>query len=600
MAKHYLSLPALLLAVSAASALDLVTPDTKAPAGLDSAKIPQLLCLGFDDNFYADGVRWVATTLFKDRYNPTAKGNRGTFDGTPMRATFFATSDGGQAQALREAYDLGFEVGNHTKTHQHNLSDLNYAENYQEIGQCSRYLVNEAGMPPSHIYGFRTPFLAYSVDNASFKALRDLGFLYDCTLDNGTQGSPKQYALPYFPGTMDKGWIWYTNLINPGLWQLPSAIFLAPGAAIPSTKGFDSNVWPNASSGSELLNLLKTTLDWHYHGTRAPLEIGLHSDYYTGENTNSDVTIFKTTYQERRQAIIDFLNYVQTLPDVRVVPMVNFIRWMRKPTALDDLSRNGLYAYDTSKVSANALLSAAATGTGITASLAGGKLAASGTLDATGKLAPQRLGDAQVTLSASLGGYGGMRVTYVSGHPLTVTLAQSDLEASNASYTFGLPSAPQGKTVSLPLSDVFLEQPRTLPEGAPVKPLDLSKVGKIIFSPMLLDDKADVSFNVTDVRLFGTGTNSSRAIKKSRADQGEERLRVSAFNRRRLTVYVMRAGRYALSIHASDGRLLQSLPERFYDSGYQSAAVTGEFREGFCFVRMAAKDYSRVQRVYAR
>src|SRR4051794_7843498 len=100
MTKKFLMALATLLSGNFGQALaaDVVPPDTKPPAGLDSAKIPQLICLGFDDNFYGDGVRWVATTLFKDRYNPTGKGNRGSFDGTPMRATFYATSDGGQAE----------------------------------------------------------------------------------------------------------------------------------------------------------------------------------------------------------------------------------------------------------------------------------------------------------------------------------------------------------------------------------------------------------------------------------------------------------------------------------------------------------------------
>lgn len=590
------AVPLALITLTSAFALDNVAPDTKPPAGLDTAKIPQLICLGFDDNFYADGIRWVATELFKNRVNPTGKGNRATFDGTPMRASFFATSDGNQAEALREAYDLGFEVGNHTKTHQHNLSDLNYAENVQEIGQCSKYLVEDVGIPPAHIYGFRTPFLAYSVDNTSFKVLKELGFLYDCTLDNGTQGSPKQYALPYFPGTMDKGWIWYTNLTNPGLWQLPSAIFLAPNAAIPQTKGFDSNIWPNASTGAELLGLLKTTLDWHYHGTRAPLDIGLHSDYYTGDNDAPEIKAFKTTYLERRQAVIDFLNYVQTLPDVRVVPMVNFVRWMRKPTALDDLSRNSLHEFDSSKVSANALLTASAAGAGLTATLAGGKLTVTGSIDATGRLTPARLGSANVTLPGALAGQGGVRVTYTSGLPLHVALVQSDLDT--ASYVFGLPSAPKGKTVTLPLSEAYLEQPRTLAANAPSKPLDLSKVSKLSFAPMLLDDKADGSFTVTDVRFYGAGKNSATAP-RARADKGE-RLRVSALVGGRLTVYVVRAGRYAVSIHGADGRLLQALPERFYDSGYQNALLSASCGEGVRFVHLSGRGFSRVQSVFAR
>lgn len=569
------------------------------PAGLDSAKIPQLICLGFDDNRYAEGIRWVTTSLMKGRMNAVGKGNKATFDGTPMRTSFFATSDAEQTAALREAYDMGFEVGNHTKTHQHNLYDLDYAKNLDEIGQCSKYLVNEVGMPPSQIYGFRTPFLAYSVDNTSFKVLRDLGFLYDCTLDNGTQSTAIQWAKPYFPGTMDKGWMMYTNLVNPGLWQLPHVVFLGPGETTPREKGFDSNIWPKAASGSVLLGYLKSTLDWHYKSNRAPLDLGLHSDYYTSENQSPDVKAFATNYEQRRQALIDFLDYAQTLPDVRVVSMVDFVRWMKNPAALDDLSKNGLYTLDNSLVSKNILTVATASGTGLTANLAGGTLTASGTISASGLLAAKRHADAVLSFSGHMGGAKGLRITYTSNRPLRITLAQEGLESAGASHFWEVPASATAKTLSVPATEIYFEKPRYV--TAPAIGLDLTKVTKIILSPMVLDENGPVSFTVTDMALYGTNNLGVGVKVRSRAVKvASEGARLAASGKDRLTLYVSAAGRYSIRFHSQTGRLIRSVPAAYYDHGFRTVPIGQVLPEGLYTVRISGENFHRTQAIYSR
>lgn len=596
--------PSIALALaSLAPAASAVEPATKAPGGLDSARIPQLIGMGFDDNRYADGIRWVTGTLLKGRMNPAGKGNKATFDGTPMRASFFATSDAEQTAALREAYDQGFEIGNHTKTHQHNLYDLNYAQNLDEIGQCSKYLVNTLGMPPSQIYGFRTPFLAYSVDNTSFKVLRDLGFLYDCTLDNGTQSTAIQWARPYFPGTMDKGWMVYSNLVNPGLWQLPHVTYLGPGETTPREKGFDSGIWPKASSGSVLLGYLKSTLDWHYKGNRAPMDLGLHSDYYTAENTSSAVTAFATSVEQRRQALVDFLNYAQTLPDVRVVNMVDFVRWMRNPVALDDLSKNPLYELDAAKVSANILTVATAAGAGLTANLSAGTLTGSGSVTTTGFVA-KRGGEVALSLPADLGGVKGLRIAYTSNYPLRVTLAQSDLESAGNSHYWEVPSASASKALAAPATEVYFEKPRTAAPGLPA--LDLSKVTRIVISPMVLDASASVHFTVTEINVYGANKlGVGVGVRKPAAIPASSGIRLTAAGRDRLTVYVTSAGRYSLGFHSQDGRQVAQVADVRLDHGFRTFPLARPLPEGVYTVRIRGVDranaaFHRTQSVYAR
>jgi peptidoglycan/xylan/chitin deacetylase (PgdA/CDA1 family) len=314
--------------------------------------------MGFDDNRYADGVEWVVNTLFKNRLNNAGKGNKSTFDGTPMKASFYVISNTEQKAAWRAAYDAGFEVGNHTMSHEHNCSDLSYEQNFQEIGLCSKYLVNEVGMPQSHIYGFRTPYLAFHPSNHSLKATRDLGMLYDCTLDEGTQGSPLQWAAG-------------------GL-----------------------------SSGSSL----------------------------TPSKSGSSVS------------------------------------------------------------------------------------AAAGTINATGKLTAERLADMVITPNRSVTGADGFKISYSSNVPLHVELTQSDLESKKASHFIGMPASATSKTVTLPLNDYTFRKPYYVDAATDAAPFDLSKVGKIMISPMALDVSKNFSFEISDITFYGIGAvdNNITANKRIR------------------------------------------------------------------------------------
>jgi hypothetical protein len=40
------------------------------------------------------------------------------------------------------------------------------------------------------------------------------------------------------------------------------------------------------------------------------------------------------TVEERQQALIEFINYILTLPDVRIISAKELIDWMKAPTPL--------------------------------------------------------------------------------------------------------------------------------------------------------------------------------------------------------------------------------------------------------------------------
>lgn len=115
---------------------DNVPPSKDPPGGLLPEQVPMFVSIGFDDNGYAGlensgnkgGMKW-AYDLFHDRVNPAGTGNPATYDGTPVRISFFVTScyfSSNPADEksvynlqwiLNAVYKDGHEMGNHTWLH---------------------------------------------------------------------------------------------------------------------------------------------------------------------------------------------------------------------------------------------------------------------------------------------------------------------------------------------------------------------------------------------------------------------------------------------------------------------------------------------------
>ncbi|MBF6978570.1 polysaccharide deacetylase family protein [Aerococcaceae bacterium zg-BR22] len=63
-------------------------------------------------------------------------------------------------QIVKQIYDLGFEIGNHTSNHP-NLRDLSYKEQYEEIASTNRMVEEITGEKPRW---FRPPFGKFNMD----------------------------------------------------------------------------------------------------------------------------------------------------------------------------------------------------------------------------------------------------------------------------------------------------------------------------------------------------------------------------------------------------------------------------------------------------
>ncbi len=348
---------------------DYLEPSVNPPGGIEADKAPMFVSIGFDDNGAPGELEWIRE--FTKGLTNNGSGNPRTYDGEKISLTFFnngkyASNAGAEWKKL---YDDGHEIGNHSTNHKHGATidwssspakfivAMSREEWREEIVTTDEILVEE-GIDFLDILGFRNPFLEYT--NESISEVHELGFLYDCSIEEGYQQGmgPKDMLWPY---TLDNGSpgnattaVWKDGQepigSYPGLWELPTYVLLIPADdlaekyefepglrnKINSAKpyiegsewkltGFDYNIWYTDSgeemlNGAEFLAILKYNFDLRIEGNRAPFMLGAHTDYYFTD--------------EKREAIEKFLEYVLTKEDVRVVSFKKIVDWLRDPVAL--------------------------------------------------------------------------------------------------------------------------------------------------------------------------------------------------------------------------------------------------------------------------
>lgn len=340
------------------STADNVAPSQKPPNNLSVSNVPQFVIFGYDDQESTEGMQAVLD-IFKARKNPQGIDQKETFDGTPLRCSFYTTGkylNSSELIALhKKALADSFEIGNHTNEHATGLT-TSEATWKNEMQICNDALIS-AGIPKSKIYGFRTPFLEYN--NATFKAIKSMGFIYDCSIEEGCERN-QSIGVYFWPHTLDNGSPGNKAATEepnpnpplelltsyPGIWEIPCYYLVLPADSLcvkygiskglrkrtynninyfdtvsGKLTGLDYNLIEEAKvTDKEFVGIVKYNLDMAYKGNRAPLTLGSHSNYYSDP-----------TWASVLKQIID---YSLTLADVRIIPAINLIQWMRNPKGL--------------------------------------------------------------------------------------------------------------------------------------------------------------------------------------------------------------------------------------------------------------------------
>jgi hypothetical protein len=317
---------------------DHVEPSSMPPGGLAVENVPMFIAIGWDDNGFVDGMDW-ALDYYQTKRNPKGNGNPCTFDDLPARATFYITSQFALEEQWRRAYEEGHEIGNHTNSHDMTLQQ-NGDKNVWlgEMSTCNSYLHDTVGVPADAIVGFRTPFLSHS--EQTYEAIVETGFFYDCSIEHYKELATDAFIWPY---TLDNGrhanstFNTTPNGKYAGLWEMPVYQILLDEGGNNAITGFDYNMWAQSKlSKEQALSAFKVTLAQRMKSNRAPLLIGAHTDYYSADNDDANNASTGASYQERREAIEEFIDFaLNEYPEVRVVSYLDVLHWMREPVGLD-------------------------------------------------------------------------------------------------------------------------------------------------------------------------------------------------------------------------------------------------------------------------
>lgn len=205
--------------------------------------------------------------------------------------------------------------------------------------------------------GFRAPYL--SIGDTLVHVLDSLGYLYDCSLQDGWEKhySPSKMAWPYLLGDGNPEQKIVAKA--PKLWEIPAAPYwlvpdslaskygVAPGmlsrgdsASITTGRitGLDYNLYFEAKLDSnDVLAIYKYNLDQRLAGNRAPLALGIHGQYY-GKNYNAQIG-FGMYRPGSDWALRNFVNYALSKPEVRLVSGRSLVEWMNAPMGLSGTTK---------------------------------------------------------------------------------------------------------------------------------------------------------------------------------------------------------------------------------------------------------------------
>lgn len=342
--------------------IDYREPLQEPPMGLSVDEVPMFVGIGFDDNSYVEGLKWINDYSI----------NLTNSDGTPVRFTFFNNGMYSEMAGAewKQLYDNGHEIGNHSYSHPHG-SKTDWSKTpatykvlmtkdqwYKEIVNTDKEFIY-LGIPVDEVTGFRNPFLEYT--DPVYKAIASRRFVYDCSIEEGHQ-SYMDGTNYYWPYTLDNGSPGNITVSKsvptrdpignyPGLWELPVYLLIIPSddladeynfppglrkkvnAVKPYIKGadwkitgIDYNLWFTNSgidmlNGREFLAILKYNLNLRLQGNKAPFMFGAHIDYYNTE--------------EKREAIQAFIEYALSKDGVHFTTFNNILQWLKKPVAIN-------------------------------------------------------------------------------------------------------------------------------------------------------------------------------------------------------------------------------------------------------------------------
>ncbi|EFN51596.1 hypothetical protein CHLNCDRAFT_139978 [Chlorella variabilis] len=329
---------ALLLLATASVCAAYIEPSNSPPGGLDVANTPQFILFTHDDAVLSSTHELMKSVT-----------DGRSFSGCPATATLFvATQIGNDCDLMMDLYNSGYEVADHTQTHE-TLKGLKESKLEEEVLGARSDLV-ACGVPQGDVAGMRAPFL--NSDAAVRQVLSENGFLYDSSLIEEGKGASLSKGMGdrVWPFQMDGGvpinCDWFgdsqqcsTSESWPGLFEVPVWQLLN-----------DDGVWSmdyGQSPSADAYRVLKNAFDAAYSGNRAPLPIFIHTPWL--EEHAGDVKRFLGEAAARGGGgsggggvCEDEVSDPEAYPNVYMVTIRQLLAWMQNPVPADQLTPEAL------------------------------------------------------------------------------------------------------------------------------------------------------------------------------------------------------------------------------------------------------------------
>ena len=247
-----------------------------------------IVYFSFDDAVHLQYYK-IYESLFIDRRrtNPNL---------SPYRMTMFVSHEYTDYHLLSLLHNLGHEAACHTVNHI-NLPELKRKRKMKkEVGDQVKNINKLAGVPSGEIRGFRAPFLSFTT--SLYPILKRYGLHYDSS----------QTALkPTKPVYND----YY------GMWKVPMCVYYLNGIPCAMLDGC------RPENEEVAFKFIWTSFQRHYV-KKIPFGINMHAALFLGW----DFTL---------TAMHTFLDRLDEMDDVWVVPMYKMIQWMETPTTLSGI-----------------------------------------------------------------------------------------------------------------------------------------------------------------------------------------------------------------------------------------------------------------------
>ncbi|GAA5966175.1 hypothetical protein JCM3765_006074 [Sporobolomyces pararoseus] len=290
---------------------------TSPPGGLSPQDVPQFVTFTADDAIQSYTIE-VLDYFLARRKNP---------NGCSPKMTYFNSLTYSNYSMVTEWYVAGNEIADHTMTH---VGSPNASEIYGNLRALNAF----AGIPMKDISGFRAPMLNWTTE--TLKLLHDANFVYDSSATSSIPANASGTDA-YWPYTLDNGLANDCLVVTdgckgqlklPGLWEIPMyAIFENNDPS----KIHLMDPWLEGSNDA-VLQWMKDSFLSHYNGNRAPF--GLYSHPIHLAVGYPGITDPVST----RQMIQNFLDWVQTFPNVWIVSNQQMMEWIRNPVKNSEIS----------------------------------------------------------------------------------------------------------------------------------------------------------------------------------------------------------------------------------------------------------------------